>query len=80
MFRLRGCTVALRLPKAVMVSSAFTNVFQHKSFPLTEKRPVISPWNAGNAASLTLARALAIELRPITRYDGYHPGFTHSSG
>ena len=45
--------MALRLPKAVMVSSASMNVFQHKSFPLTEKRPVISAWNAGNAARLT---------------------------
>ena len=50
-----------------MVSSAPMNVFQHKSFPSTEKRPVISAWNAGNGASLTLPRALAIGLRPITR-------------
>ena len=51
-----------------MVSSASMNVFQHKSFPLTEKRPVISAWNAGNAASLTLPRKLAIGLKPIPRW------------
>ena len=38
-------------------------VFQHESFPLLEKRLVISAplneWNAGNATSLTLPRALA---------------------
>ena len=72
MSRLGGSSVASRLPEAVMVSFASMNVFQHKGSPLTEKRQVISApmnaWNAGNAASLTVSRALAIERRPITRW------------
>jgi len=55
--------VVPRLPKAVIVSSASMKVFKHESFILPEKRPLMSvplnAWNAGNAASLTLPRALA---------------------
>ena len=68
-----GCTVVPRFASAVTLSlSASRNAFQHPSFPLHAKLPVISAplqaWNPGRAAVLAGPRAWAMGLRSILRW------------
>ena len=68
-----GCMVVPRFARAVTISSsASRNSFQHSSFPLHVKLPVISAplqaWNPKRAAVLAGPRAWTMGLRNILRW------------
>ena len=72
-----SASVPRRTRASVTESSASSKAFQHVSFPLPEKLPVMSEpviaWNAGSAAVFTGPRASAIGLSLMQRLFGGLP-------